>query len=148
MKRKASNFSLGVPLSLCNFICIPMKVIKWIIELWKKIMRNYILYNTGSSTSIGFAINVSDPWIAVTPQSGSIAVNSQTNVKVFIGPEANTLLAGTYRGTITLINTTNGRGNTTREVTLIINETSFMLVYPSSGSVFTGSVGGPFTDVF
>jgi len=70
----------------------------------------------------------------------------QTNVVVGIGPAANNFTPGTYTGTLTFQNLTSGVGNTSRNITLVVNTVggSTMKVTPTSSFVYSGPQGGPF----
>jgi hypothetical protein len=120
-----------------------MKVIKWLIQLRKKLMK-YFINNTGSNTPINYSSSVDQPWISVIQPTGLVLPNSGSAVHVVVNSFANTLMTGTYVGKVYFLNTTSGVGNTSRNVTLIVTSVGQMYVTPASDAVFTGSFGGPF----
>lgn len=79
----------------------------------------YTLTNIGRSP-IAWTASASDPWISLSEQSGTIGAGGSTTVTVFIDSSAQSLPAGIYSGTVTFTNTTNGIGNTSRQVELNI----------------------------
>jgi len=75
--------------------------------------------NTGAA-AMTFTASADQPWITVFIATATLNPGETYANPVFIGTPANSLAAGTYTGTITITNTTNGSGNTTRTVTLIV----------------------------
>jgi hypothetical protein len=104
----------------------------------------YILQNTGGS-AIAWTATKTQTWTALSTASGTLSAGASTTVTVSINTGANTLAAGTYSDTVTLTNTTNGNGNTTRAVSLTITAAGVLSVTPTTGLTSTGLVGGPFT---
>ncbi|HVE38485.1 MAG TPA: Ig-like domain-containing protein [Planctomycetota bacterium] len=79
----------------------------------------FTMTNTGTAT-IGYTVSANQPWVTVFMTSGTLDAGNAWANPVFINSQANTLAAGTYTATVTFTNTTNGSGNTTRVVTLIV----------------------------
>ena len=80
----------------------------------------YSLENVGGTT-INWSASVTQSWITLSSNSGSLASGASTTVTVSINSNANSLAAGSYSDTVTFTNTTNGNGSTTRGVTFIIS---------------------------
>ncbi len=79
----------------------------------------FTMANTGAAT-IGYTVSANQPWVTVFMTSGTLDAGNAWANPVFVNSQANTLPAGTHTATVTFTNTTNGSGNTTRVVTLII----------------------------
>lgn len=107
----------------------------------------YTLSNTGESSIVWTAVP-SQPWIGVSSSSGTLAAGAQVTVTVSINTNANTLVAGSYTGSIAFKNTTNDYGNTSRSVALTVNAVQtpgVLSVVQTAGLTASGFVGGPFS---
>ena len=104
----------------------------------------YTLQNTGGQ-SINWTAAKTQSWVTLSSASGTLAGGATTTVTVSINSGANALAAGTYHDTVTITNTTNGTGNTTRAVTLTVSAPGVLSVTPATGLTSSGSIGGPFT---
>lgn len=109
---------------------------------------NYILSNTGL-TSIDFQVTADQPWLTLSPATGSIGAGANTTVNVSIDADANNLAIGSYSATVSFTNTTNGVGNTTRPVLLTVTGTSIpndkfidAIEFSQSSGTTTGSNNG------
>ena len=102
--------------------------------------QTYTLTNSGAST-INFTISKSASWVSLSKTSGTLAPGASTTVLVAVNSNAAFLSPATYSDTVSFTNTTNGTGNTSRSVTL--------LVEAPATQVFAGSfnVTGSFTNV-
>jgi hypothetical protein len=77
--------------------------------------------------------------------SGSIPPNTGSGINVYVNSNANILIPGSYYGTLGFINETNGIGNTSRNILLIVSGfPPELYVSPTDSMVFSGSQGGPF----
>src|SRR5260221_2808005 len=86
-------------------------------------------------------------WLTLSATSGTLAAGGSTNITVSINANANSLVGGVYSDTV-LFSTSNGSGNTTRPVSLTVNNVSSQLsVSPASGFSSAGAPGGPFSPV-
>ena len=83
--------------------------------------KSYTLQNTGGG-SINWTASNTKNWISLSLSSGSLSSGSSTTVTVTINSNANSLLAETYSDTVSFSNTTNGLGNTSRDVTLTVSK--------------------------
>jgi hypothetical protein len=83
----------------------------------------YTVSNPGTS-SLNFTATATQPWVNVFAGSGTIAPGATWNVIVSFTAAANSLAAGTYSDTVTFTNTSNGSGNTTRSVSLVVGSSS------------------------
>lgn len=80
---------------------------------------NYTVQNSGSS-SMTWTAAKTQSWVTLSNTGGTLGAGASTTVTVSINSAANALLNGAFSDTVTFINTTNGTGNTTRSVTLLI----------------------------
>jgi subtilisin family serine protease len=80
----------------------------------------YTLSNTGGQ-SIAWTASKSAAWVSLSNTSGSLAAGGTTTVTVSINSTANSLTAGSYSDTVFFTNSTNGSGNTSRNVSLSVN---------------------------
>ena len=98
----------------------------------------YTLTNTGG-TSINWTASKTQSWVTLSSSGGALAAGGTATVTVTINSGANSLAAGSYSDTVTLTNSTNGAGNTTRAVGLTVNATSGALsVTPAGGLSSSG----------
>jgi subtilisin family serine protease len=81
--------------------------------------KTYTLANTGGF-AIDWTASASAAWVSLSATDGSLAPGATTAVQVSINSNANALPAGSYTGAVAFANTTNGRGNTTRPVSLSV----------------------------
>jgi len=81
----------------------------------------YILKNTGGS-AIKFSTAEKETWLNLSNTNGTLEPGASAFVKASIGPKASKLENGTYLDKIRFTNTTNGKGNTTRDVELKVGE--------------------------
>jgi len=79
----------------------------------------FTMTNTGTAT-LSYTVTANQPWVTVFMTSGNLDAGNAWANPVFINSQANTLPTGTHTATLTFSNTTNGSGNTTRTVTLIV----------------------------
>lgn len=79
----------------------------------------YTLTNTGQS-SIYWTASKSKDWVGLSAFGGTLAAGASTYVTVSLSAAAASLTAGSYTDTVSFMNTTNGRGNTTRPVSLTV----------------------------
>ncbi|MFO7732809.1 MAG: hypothetical protein R6X21_04080, partial [Candidatus Aminicenantes bacterium] len=104
----------------------------------------YTLQNTGG-TSIAWTAAKTRFWTTLSSTSGTLSAGATATVTVSINALANALAAGTYNDTISFTNTTNGRGNTTRPVSLTVTPAGGLSVTPGNGLASSGTAGGPFS---
>lgn len=79
----------------------------------------YDIKNTGM-TPLTFTSTVDQPWVSILLTSNTINPGENWGDAISINSQANTLAPGTYTATVTFTNATNGAGNTTRTVRLIV----------------------------
>ncbi|HXI84024.1 MAG TPA: alkaline phosphatase family protein [Verrucomicrobiae bacterium] len=104
----------------------------------------YTLSNTGG-VAMAWTVSNTANWLTLSATSGSLAAGGSTNITVSINANANSLVGGVYSDTVSF-NTSNGSGNTTRPVSLTVNNVSSQLsVSPASGFSSAGAPGGPFS---
>lgn len=105
--------------------------------------KTYILENTGTG-SINWTASKTADWITLSATSGNLEIGTSTAVTVSINNNANFLPVGTYTDMITFLNTTNGSGSTTRNVTLLIETPdtppTVTITNPTDGQTVSGSI--------
>ena len=82
----------------------------------------YTVENLGPGT-IDYQASTPAAWLTLVGASGTLTSGATATVTVQINATANTLLRGVHTASVTFANTTNGTGNTTREVALEIGRT-------------------------
>lgn len=78
--------------------------------------------------SADFAVSSSQPWLSVSPSTGTLGGILNSNVGILadlVDIQAEALAAGVYTATVSFTNLTNGNGNTERTVRLEIAPASF-----------------------
>ncbi|MES2475368.1 MAG: M12 family metallo-peptidase [Verrucomicrobiota bacterium] len=103
----------------------------------------YTLTNSGG-TAIDWTATKTASWVELSVLGGSLAPGSSTEVTVSFHSSANSLAAGTHTDTVSFTNTTQGNGNTTREVSLTVLRPGELVVESVSELAASGTVGGPF----
>ncbi|MCU0748473.1 MAG: M12 family metallo-peptidase [Akkermansiaceae bacterium] len=102
----------------------------------------YTLTNSGGM-AMSWAATASLPWIAVNPPSGILAPAESTQVTVSFNQAANGLSANTYQGSVDFINSDNGVGNASRNVTLQVTQPlRFTASGKTSGGLFQMTLQG------
>ena len=94
----------------------------------------YTLQNTGGSP-LAWTASANRTWITASPASGDLAAGAAATVTVSINTGANALAAGTYAGTVSVTNATNGNGNTDRPVALTVELLPVLSVSPANRDV-------------
>jgi hypothetical protein len=79
----------------------------------------YTLQNGGGAI-FSWTASKTQNWVSLSSTSGTLAAGASTTVTVSINSNANGLNPGNYSDTVTFINTTNGNGNSTRPVALVV----------------------------
>jgi hypothetical protein len=107
--------------------------------------QTYSLTNVGG-TALPWTASVTADWLTLSVTSGTLAPGATTNVTVSISAGAQSLAVNTYSDTVSFTNTSNGAGNATDSVSLIVNPPPAQLaVGPLTGFSSSGIVGGPFS---
>ena len=104
-----------------------------------KSTTNYTLLNSTAQTMTWSVVH-SQPWVSVTPESGTINPGVSTIISVSIN--SNTLTYGVYTNLLTF---SNGFDNVTETRQVILNVAKVLRVTPITTNGFHGPVGGPFT---
>jgi hypothetical protein len=105
----------------------------------------YALTNSGGST-LEWTADVDADWIDLDVVSGSLAANASATVTVSIAAVADLFAAGSYTGSVTILNATSGEGSTSRGIVLTVDplkafKVSVMVNNPAWGGVSpTGGV--------
>ena len=103
--------------------------------------KTYALTNLGAE-ALDWTAAVTEPWLVVTPGSGTIDGGSFVEVTVALTPDADGLLPDTYTDVVSFANTTSGLQDT-RDVSLEVVEP--LEVTPAEAFSTSGYQGGPFT---
>ena len=80
----------------------------------------YTLTNTGDTVA-QFTATVPDPWLTVTPGSGSISIGGTVDVTVALGASAVNLGVGRHGSVLEITNTESGGGSTDRPITVTVS---------------------------
>lgn len=80
----------------------------------------YTLINTGDA-ALEWAASADVGWVTLSSSQGTLAVGQSTTVTVTVNTEAGSLKAGSYGGVVQFTNVTNGAGDTSRPVSLVVN---------------------------
>ena len=89
----------------------------------------YVLTNN-STYPLGYTAVDDVAWTDITNGSGTIPVGGSANVQVALNGAANALGNGLFNGTLTITNTTDGQGNTTRPLSLKVGVPVLTLSFP------------------
>ena len=81
--------------------------------------RTYTLSNSGGG-EIQWNANPNSPWITLETSSGTLGPGASIEVLASINDDAKLLEVGEYQGTIDFINSINGNGTTTRDISLTV----------------------------
>jgi hypothetical protein len=121
--------------------------------------KTYTLENTGGK-SINWKASLTEYWLTLSSEHGALGAGETANVIVSINDMADDLAKGAYMDTVTFTNTTNGYGDTTRDVELLIDvsasnitcelsKESIVLGEPVevSGEITPGPGVGAFVDI-
>ena len=106
----------------------------------------YTLSNTGGQPANWTAAKTQS-WLDVCPSSGTLAAGGSIAVGVTINASADSLAVASYNDTVTFMNSTNGNGNTTRVVSLVVSGAppGALSTSPAASLSATGGQGGAFT---
>ena len=85
----------------------------------------YTLTNTGYGNATWTAAK-SQRWLSLSSTGGTLAPGASAGVTASINSDANSLVRGVYPDTISFTNTTNGGGNTTRSVSLVVGKVVYV----------------------
>lgn len=80
----------------------------------------YTLTNRNDTGSISYSVTADQGWIDVSSAGGVIAAGASVNVTVSLNASATGLSAGLYTGVVSIVNTTDGIGDTQRAVRLAV----------------------------
>lgn len=105
------------------------------------LVASYTLSNQGPH-AIQWTLSSTKNWLSLSSGSGTLAAGESDIISVTINENANTLVAGTYNDVLTFTNVTNGKGNTTRAVTLSVSDSppTVSILSPTDGAVVHGTV--------
>jgi len=105
----------------------------------------YTLANAGTTT-LNWAAGHNATWASLSKAQGTLAGSASDTVTVSISAAANNLAVNVYHDTVTFTNKTDGKGDTTRGVTLTVTlpVSGGLTVTPVTPLRSSGLVGGPF----
>ena len=93
--------------------------------------QTYTIQNTGG-TSINWSVSKGQSWITLSATSGSLAAGVSATVAVSINTNANSLSAGSYSDMVLFNNTTGGKGNTSRAVSLVVGSIAYTYTFSTN----------------
>lgn len=105
---------------------------------------DYVLTNSGS-TPINWTAGATANWVTLSSNSGTLAPSVSSTLTISINADANSLAVGNHSGFLTITNTTNGSGTTTRAFAITVNPLGTLAVSPNTDFSSSGTVGGPFS---
>jgi uncharacterized protein YfaP (DUF2135 family) len=94
----------------------------------------YTLQN-GGDRSITWSAAKTQNWVALSSAGGTLVGGASTTLSASFSTATNGLSPGTYNETITFTNTTDGSGNTTREVVLVVSAPGVPQALPLNSSI-------------
>ena len=104
----------------------------------------YWLYNN-SAYPLNWSVSANQPWISISGTSGTLPAGYYTHTVVYFdNSQADALPPGNYSGVVTIANTSNGSGDTTRDVSLTVVPAGVMSISPADAFTSSGPQGGPF----
>ena len=106
----------------------------------------YTLINTGGA-ALDWTAATSEPWTSVSPLAGTIEPGQQVPITVELDEITTAALApGDHTATLTILNTTNGDGDTSAGVILTVEDIPIgtLAVFPAEDYLASGMEGGPF----
>ena len=106
--------------------------------------RGFTLTNTGIAP-LTWSVTNTAAWLSASPGGGTLAPGASTSVTATLNAAAASLASGSFAGTLTFTNATNGLGNTTRPVALTVLPAGDLVVTPGTNLNAGGPFGGPFT---
>jgi len=102
--------------------------------------KTYTLTNYGSQ-ALDWSVAKTADWIDLSsPSSGNLAPEASTVVTVSANANAGFLEIGSYFDTVTFTNATNGRGNTTRGVSLTVNGEPVVVTLGNLNQTYDGTL--------
>ena len=99
----------------------------------------YTLSNLGTEP-LNWTATKNQTWLALSTTGGTLQGGASVEVSVSLNGGADTLAAGMHNDTVTLTNSTNGNGNSTRAVSLHVVPSGGILVTPGSALASSGLV--------
>jgi uncharacterized repeat protein (TIGR01451 family) len=108
--------------------------------------QDYTLTNSGTA-AVSWTASATAIWFSLSDTGGTLAPGTATTVSVWVNDWAGSMLAGSYTGSVTFSNLSNGTGTATRKVALRIDPVGILAVTPASGFDSAGPRSGPFLPV-
>ncbi len=102
-------------------------------------LRNYTAY------PLNWTASSATPWITLYNTNNTLPAYGIAYVSVQINTQANSFAVGSYTGSVSFANVSNGQGDTSRDVYLTVAPAGELSVSPADGFNSTGPQGGPFT---
>jgi len=101
--------------------------------------QEYDLQNNGTHP-LHWQAFANEPWVSITPSSGTLSTSASTTVTIGLSAAAGTLPEGSFSDTVTFSNLTTGIAQS-REVLLDVFTTPQIIVNPIEGFVVTNQPG-------
>lgn len=110
--------------------------------------QSVLLRNSGGSP-IQWSAGINQPWLSVTPTTGSLNPGQSTTVQLGLTAQVGNLTAGTHNGALALVNTSNGNGNKSIPVTLTLQGAAAALtIAPAETAYFAVNGSAPATPAY
>lgn len=106
--------------------------------------KKFFVANILGKASISWSVGADQPWVGLSKSGGSLKSKKSTSIDITINAQAASLAPGTHTAVVTFSNLTNGRGDTTRTITLTVFPRGIE-VTPAEGLSSIGTEGGPFS---
>jgi hypothetical protein len=104
---------------------------------------SYTVSNSGA-TSLSWTVGASVPWLQLNSSGGTLVPGASAQVTATFSSAVNAFTGGTYTGTLSFTNTTNGLGNDSRNINLAVLSPAKLSVTSSASLSASGPPGGPF----
>jgi uncharacterized repeat protein (TIGR01451 family) len=108
--------------------------------------QDYTLTNSGTA-ALSWTASTTAIWFSLSNTGGTLAPGEATTVSVWVNDWPGSMPPGSYSGSVTFSNLSNGIGTATRKVALRIDPVGILAVTPASGFDSAGPRGGPFQPV-
>ncbi len=101
-------------------------------------LRNY------TANPLNWTASSATPWITLFNTNNTLPAYGIAYVSIQINTQANSFAAGSYTGSVSFANISNGQGNTARDVLLTVIPAGVIAVAPNESFLSNGPQGGPF----
>lgn len=100
--------------------------------------EGYVLENTGT-VSLTWTAEKTAAWLDLSTTGGTLEPGAQTTVTVSLNAAAGALDVGSYGDSVSFVNTTNGNGDTLRDVSLTVNPIPAVVTLGGTAQTYDGT---------